>query len=178
MAEPSGEDAGHRAYVPFPNPILRTAAEPVAGITDEIRAIWDQMLRAMYAMPGVGLAAPQLGIGLRLAVVDCSDSKDQPVRLANPMLLRASSGMQTITEGSPNLPGIYGDVTRPEWVEVGFMDETGTRRERRFDKLWSTSVQHQIDHLDGRMFFDRMTPMRRRKVLDAHKKAQRGRRRG
>lgn len=175
MADAGPEGQGHRPYLIFPHPVLRATAEPVTEISDETRAIWDEMLRAMYTMPGIGLAAPQLGIGLRLAVVDCSDSKDKPVRLANPELLAASDKMQTLTEGSPNLPEIYGDVTRPNWVEVAFLDETGTRQERRFDAVWSASVQHQIDHLDGRLFFDRMPPMRRRKVLEAHKKARRKR---
>ncbi|MFK7942122.1 MAG: peptide deformylase [Paracoccaceae bacterium] len=173
------DGAGHRAYLPFPNPILRAKAAPVDAVTDEICAIWDEMLRAMYAMPGsgVGLAAPQLGISLRLAVVDCSDTHDQPVRLANPVLIAASERMQTITEGSPNMPDLHGEVARPDWVEVSFTDETGTGQQRRFDGLWSTSIQHQIDHLDGRMFFDRMAPMRRRRILEAHKKAQRARKR-
>lgn len=170
------EASGHRPYVMFPHPVLRAKAEPVGAITDEVRAIWDEMLRAMYSMPGVGLAAPQLGIALRLAVLDCSSGKNEPVRLANPVLLAASGNMQTMTEGSPNLPDQFGDVSRPDWVEVRFTDETGTVQERRFTELWSTSVQHQIDHLDGRLFFDRMTPMRRRKILEAHRKA-RGRRR-
>ncbi|MEM1299410.1 MAG: peptide deformylase [Pseudomonadota bacterium] len=160
----------------FPHPVLRATADPVAEISDEVRAIWDEMLRAMYGMPGVGLAAPQLGVGLRLAVVDCSDAKDEPVRMANPVLLAASDQMQTLTEGSPNVPQQFGDVTRPEWVDVRFTDEAGDVQERRFSGLWSTSVQHQIDHLEGKLFFDRMTPMRKRKILEAHRKA-RGKRR-
>lgn len=175
----AGTAQGFRPFVMFPSPVLRAVAEPVDAVTDEVRAIWDEMLRAMYGMPGsgVGLAAPQLGIGLRLAVLDCSDNRDQPVRLANPVLRAASDRMQTITEGSPNLPGQSGEVTRPEWVEVAFTDETGVARERRFEGLWSTSVQHQIDHLDGRLFFDRLAPMRRRKVLEAHRRAQKKARR-
>ena len=94
-----------------------------------------------------------------------------------PVLLAASDQMQTLTEGSPNVPQQFGDVTRPDWVDVRFTDEMGATQERRFIGVWSTSVQHQIDHLDGRLFFDRMTPMRKRKILEAHRKA-RGRRRG
>ena len=170
------ELGGHRPYLMFPHPILRAKAEPVPEITDAVHAIWEEMLRAMYAMPGVGLAAPQLGVSLRLAVLDCSEGKDQPVRLANPVLVAASSKMQTYGEGSPNLPGLYGDVTRPDWVEVRFTDETGATQERRFTELWSTSVQHQIDHLEGMLFFDRLSSMRKRKILDAHRKAKRKKR--
>ena len=171
------EAQGHRPYVMFPHPVLRAKAEPVDAVTDEVRAIWDEMLRAMYAMPGVGLAAPQLGITLRLAVLDCSEGKYEPVRLANPEIVALSESTQTFPEGSPNVPDQFGDVTRPDWVEVRYLDEAGVLQEQRFTELWSTSVQHQIDHLDGKLFFDRMPPMRRRKILEAHKKA-RGKRRG
>ena len=164
--------AAHRPFVPFPNPVLKARAAEVPGVDDDIRAVWDEMLAAMYAMPGVGLAAPQLGIGLRLAVVDCSESNVEPVRLANPVLLSVSEETQTVREGSPNLPGIWAEVTRPACVEVGFLDADGVAQERTFEGLWATSVQHQIDHLDGKLFFDRLGPVRRQRLLATWRKGR------
>ena len=161
-----------RPYVPWPHPCLKTVAADVAQITDEVRAIWDEMLQAMYTMPGVGLAAPQLGISLRLAVLDCSDTRDQPVRLANPRIITASEQMRTGDEGSPNLPGLFEDVSRPEWVEVAYLDETGTEVTQTFRDLWSASIQHQIDHHQGKMFFDRISPLKRKRLLAKYQKAQ------
>ena len=155
----------------FPDPRLRAVAAPVAQVDDQVRAIWDEMLQAMYEMPGLGLAAPQLGIGLRLAVLDCSDTRDQPVRLANPELVQLSEEMQTLEEGSPNIPGLFDNVTRPSWAKVRFLGPDGPE-ERRFDGLWATSLQHQIDHLNGKMFVDRLPALRRRRILEKHRKAQ------
>ena len=157
----------------FPDPGLRKRAVPVDEVTDEIRAIWDEMLEAMYTMPGVGLAAPQLGIGLRLAVLDCSNGRDEPVRLANPEIVRLSEETQTGQEGSPNLPGLFAEVTRPAEAEIRFLDEAGAEQVRTFTGLWAASVQHQIDHLEGKLFFDRLSPLRRRRLLEKHRK-QRG----
>ena len=164
-----------RPFLPYPHPCLLAEAEPVPEITCEVRAIWDEMLDAMYAMPGVGLAAPQLGIGLRLAVLDCSDTRDQPVRLANPELIAVSDEMRTGQEGSPNLPGLWEQVTRPAWAEVRYLDDNGALGTRVFTELWSASVQHQIDHLDGKLFFDRLSPLKRRRLLDKYRKARRKR---
>ncbi|MEM9062962.1 MAG: peptide deformylase [Pseudomonadota bacterium] len=162
--------ADHRPFVPFPAPVLRTPAAPVEAVTDAEREIWDEMLRAMYAMPGVGLAAPQLGIGLRLAVVDCAEDRASAIRLANPEILWASPETNSFEEASPNLPGAAVSIERPAEVEVRFLDETGTEQVRRFEGLWATSVQHQIDHLDGRMFFDNLSPLKRQRFLHAHRK--------
>ena len=161
-----------RAYVPYPNPCLASVAADVPAITPEVIAIWDEMLGAMYAMPGVGLAAPQLGISLRLAVLDCSDTRDQAVRLANPRIIAASDQMRTGQEGSPNLPGLFDQITRPDWVEVQYMDQNGTDTTRRFEGLWSASVQHQIDHHQGKMFFDHLSPLKRKRLLAKNQKAR------
>ena len=154
-----------RPFVMYPDPRLRTAARPVAAITDEIRAIWDDMLETMYAMPGYGLAAPQIGIGLRLAVVDCSERHDAPLVMANPEILHASERMHSHEEASPNLPGVSALIARPRAVTVGFLNAEGAREERDFVLLWAPSVQHQIDHLDGRLFVDRLGRTRRDMIL-------------
>ena len=162
-----------RPFVPWPNKVLRTPAAAVGEITDDIRAIWDEMLAAMYAMPGVGLAAPQLGIPLSLAVVDCAQNGREPVRMANPELVRAGVELQEIEEGSPNLPGVWTKVKRPSQVTVKFINEKGEAEERAFTGLWATSTQHQIDHLNGRMFFDRLSPLKRKMLLAKAAKAGR-----
>ncbi|MDG1802236.1 MAG: peptide deformylase [Paracoccaceae bacterium] len=150
-----------RSYVMWPDKRLRTAASDVAEITDDIRAIWDEMIEAMDAMPGVGLAAVQIGVPLRLAVVDASDARGQAIRMANPEILFASAEMRTHQEASPNLPGVSAIVGRPRAVTVQFMDANGELVQRDLVGLWATSVQHQIDHLAGRMYFDHVSRTKR-----------------
>lgn len=151
----------HRPYAIWPHPVLRRPAAPVDTITDETRTIWDEMIRAMNAMPGVGLAAPQLGIGLALAVVDASETRGQAVRMANPEILHASVEFRDHEEGSPNLPGVWAKIRRPRAVTVRFMNVDGLIEDRDFVGLWATSVQHQVDHLAGKMFFDRLGRVKR-----------------
>lgn len=151
----------HRPFIPWPNVVLRSPAAPVGAITDEVRALWDEMIAAMEAMPGVGLAAPQLGIGLQLAVVDASQARGQAVRMANPVVLHASVEPREHEEASPNLPGVSARITRPRAVTVRFLNAAGEMEDRDFVGLWATSVQHQIDHLAGRMYFDRLSKLKR-----------------
>ena len=154
-----------RRCLPWPDKRLRRAAEPVAGITDEIRAIWTDMIDTMEAMPGVGLAAPQIGVMLRLAVVDASEERGQALRMANPEVLHASVQMRAHEEASPNLPGVSARIERPRAVTIRFLNEKGHVEERDFVGLWATSVQHQIDHLNGRMYFDHLSKMKRDMLL-------------
>ncbi|WP_296424803.1 peptide deformylase [Yoonia sp.] len=164
----------HRPYVMWPDAALRTVAASVAEVTDEVRAIWDEMIRAMDTMPGVGLAAPQLGIGLALAVVDASDARGQAVRMANPEVLHASVEYRVHDEGSPNLPGVWAKVSRPRAVTVRFMNAQGQWDRKDFVGLWATSVQHQIDHLAGRMFFDHLGRVKRDMLIKKARKLRRG----
>jgi len=154
-----------RVCIPWPDARLRTAAAEVPEITDEVRRIWQDMIDTMDAMPGVGLAAPQIGIMQRLAVVDASDTRDRRIRMANPVVIDASAIMNEHEEASPNLPGVYAKVKRPRGVAVRFMDDTGMIVRRDFVGLEATSVQHQIDHLDGKMYFDRLSKMKRDMLL-------------
>ena len=160
----------HRPFLLWPDKRLRTPAAPVGAVTDAVRALWDEMLDAMYAMPGVGLAAPQIGVMLRLAVVDAGDGSG-PVRLADPEIVAASEIPSDWDEGSPNLPGVRATIRRPRAVTVAYTDETGARVEGEFVKLRATSVQHQIDHLDGRMFFDRLSRTKRDMLLRRARKS-------
>ena len=154
-----------RGCLPWPDKRLRTAAEPVEAITDEIHAIWQDMIDTMEAMPGVGLAAPQIGVMLRLAVVDISRERGRAIRLANPEILHRSVELREHEEASPNLRGVSAKIKRPRAVTVRYMDETGAITERDFVALDATSVQHQIDHLQGRMYFDNLSKVKRDMLL-------------
>ncbi len=154
-----------RRFIPYPDKRLRTVCTPVEAITDQVARIWQDMLDSMYAMPGVGLGANQIGENLRLAVVDCSDTHDQPVRMANPKVLHSSAKLRAHEEGSPNLAGVWVKMERPRAVTVEYMNEAGDIIERDFVGLWATSVQHQIDHLNGKMFFDHLGPVKRKMLL-------------
>ncbi len=154
-----------RDCLPWPDKRLRTKAVPVEEITDEIRAIWDDMIDTMEAMPGVGLAAPQIGVMLRLAVVDGSTQRGRAVRMANPEILHSSIELREHDEASPNLPGVSATIKRPRAVTVRFLNEYGQIDRRDFVGVEATSVQHQIDHLNGRMYFDRLSKVKRDMLL-------------
>ena len=149
----------------WPHPCLRTRAGDVAEITPEVRKIWADMVAVMEAMPGYGLAAVQIGVPLRLAVVDASDARGQAVLMANPQVLHASGQFRDHEEASPNLPGVSAVVRRPRAVTVRFLNAEGVVEDRDFVNLWATSVQHQIDHLAGRMYFDHLSPVKRQMLL-------------
>ncbi|KAJ56944.1 peptide deformylase [Actibacterium mucosum KCTC 23349] len=163
-----------RPFVPWPDKRLRTAAAPVEAVTDEHRAIWDDMIETMDAMPGYGLGAPQIGVMERLAVVDCSDNRGQAVCLANPEILHASVKFRMHEEASPNLPGVSAAIERPRAVTVRFLNRDGAVEERDFVDLWATSVQHQIDHLNGKMYFDHLSRLKRDRLLKRAEKLRRG----
>lgn len=151
------------------------AAADVAAITPEVRAVWADMVDTMEAMPGYGLAAVQIGVPLRLAVVDSSEERGRVVLMANPLVLHASGQMRTHEEASPNLPGVSAVVSRPRAVTVRFLNEAGEMEDRDFVHLWATSAQHQIDHLAGRMYFDHLSALKRSMLIA---KAEKLRRRG
>jgi peptide deformylase len=159
-----------RPFVMWPDKRLRSAAAPVGEVTDETRAIWAEMIETMDAMPGVGLAAPQIGVMLALAVVDASDTRGKAVKMANPVVLHASVEFRPHEEVSPNLPGVSALIARPRAVTVAYLDESGQAAEKDFVGLWATSVQHQIDHLAGRMYFDRLSKVRRDMLLNKARK--------
>jgi len=162
------------AFALWPQAVLRRPARPVEGVDDSVLAVWREMLGAMYDTPGiVGLAAPQLGHSVRLAVLDYSDTRAEPVRLANPEIIWVSAESAMREEASPHVPGLAARIARPAEVRVRFMNETGATMECQFDGLWATSAQHQIDHLDGRMFFDRLSRLKRDRLLAKHAKQRR-----
>ncbi len=150
-----------KTFLKWPDKRLGTRARDIAKITNDINLIWDDMIDTMNAMPGIGLAAPQIGIDLRLAVVDASESRDKAIKLANPEILQSSIEYSETEEASPNLRGMSAKIKRPKKVTVRFLNKDGFIDRKDFTGLWATSVQHQIDHLNGKMFFDRLSTVKR-----------------
>ena len=150
-----------KTFLKWPDKRLRTRARDIAEITNDINLIWDDMIDTMNAMPGIGLAAPQIGIDLRLAVVDASESRDKAIKLANPEILQSSIEYSETEEASPNLRSMSAKIKRPKKVTVRFLNKDGFIDRKDFTGLWATSVQHQIDHLNGKMFFDRLSTVKR-----------------
>lgn len=144
------------------DPILRKETTPVTAITADVRQLIDAMFETMYAAKGIGLAAPQVGRTERIAVVDV---KDDPLVLINPEIL-ASTGMEKDEEGCLSIPDIYGDVDRPATVHFRAMDRDGKMFEREVDGLLARCIQHEIDHLHGKLFIDYLSVLKRRAVLD------------
>jgi peptide deformylase len=149
-----------------PDPRLRTKAKPVEPGDQRIAALSERMLATMYKAPGIGLAAPQIGELLRLVVVDIRpDEKPDPMVLLNPEILAESKELSTREEGCLSLPNQYADVTRPARVKVRWQDLTGARREMEADGLLSACLQHEIDHLNGVLFVDHVSALKRNMLL-------------
>lgn len=159
-----------RKCIPWPDKRLRTPAREVSEITDEVRAVWDDLIDTMEAMPGVGMAAPQIGVMQRLAIVDASQERGKVIRMANPVILHASLELREHDEASPNLPGVSAIIKRPRAVTVKFLNDKGILDRRDFVGLWATSVQHQIDHLNGKMYFDHLSRMKRDMLIKKARK--------
>lgn len=152
-----------------PASVLKARARPVA-VTDDARALAEKMLATMYAAPGIGLAAPQVDVPLRLAVIDLQRDEAapqgrKPLVLVNPEIVRTGTALVTLEEGCLSLPGHYADVERPEAVRVRYQDLAGTRHELDTDGLLARCVQHEIDHLDGILFVDRISALKRNMIL-------------
>lgn len=150
-----------------PNPLLRKKTRPVGPAdTDELRTLIPLMFATMYAAPGIGLAAPQVGVGLRVAVVDLMpDNTRAPVVLINPEIIRVSEDWATREEGCLSLPGQYADVSRPARVAVRYQDQEGAKHDIEADGLLAACLQHEIDHLDGVLFVDHISALKRNMLL-------------
>jgi peptide deformylase len=150
-----------------PNPILKTRARPVTPADAEtVRDLVPKMFAAMYDAPGIGLAAPQVGVGLRLAVVDLQPKdKPDPMVLINPTIVAASREMAVREEGCLSLPGQYADVERPAAVTVRYEDQAGAKHEIEADGLLAACLQHELDHLDGVLFVDHLSALKRNMIL-------------
>lgn len=156
-----------RPILIHPDPRLKKPAAPVADITDALRSLASDMLATMYDAPGIGLAAPQVGVLDRLIVLDCEKDEGatpRPLAMFNPEVIAASEETSTYEEGCLSIPDTYADVTRPAEVEVAWMDENAKLHREVFTGLWATCVQHEIDHLDGRLFIDYLKPLKRQMI--------------
>ncbi|MCX7644227.1 MAG: peptide deformylase [Rhodobacteraceae bacterium] len=170
-----------RPILIHPDPRLKRVAEPVAAITPELRRLADDMLETMYDAPGIGLAAPQIGVGARLIVMDCARKEGEaprPMTLFNPEVVWASEERSVYEEGCLSIPEQYADVERPAEVRVRWLDPEGRVAEEHFTGLWATCVQHEIDHLNGRLFIDYLSPLRRQLITRKMEKLKRDRARG
>ncbi|EYD72991.1 peptide deformylase [Limimaricola hongkongensis] len=170
-----------RPILIHPDPRLKTVADPVDSITDEIRRLADDMLETMYDAPGIGLAAPQIGQMCRLLVMDAAKEEDEsarPMVLVNPTVTWTSEARSVYEEGCLSIPEQFAEVERPAEVEVQWLGLDGETHAERFDGLWATCVQHEIDHLDGKLFIDYLKPMKRQMITRKMVKLKRERARG
>ncbi|HID66863.1 MAG TPA: peptide deformylase [Roseibacterium sp.] len=161
-----------------PDPRLKKVAEPVTDLSDDLRLLAEDMLATMYDAPGIGLAAPQLGVAIRLIVLDCVKEEGaalRPLAMFNPYVIASSDEVSTYEEGCLSIPEVYADVTRPETVTVGWVDPNGASREETFDGLWATCIQHEIDHLEGKLFIDYLSALKRQLITRKMVKLKRDR---
>ncbi len=158
-----------------PDPRLKKIAKPVAAVDATVRKLMDDMLETMYRAPGIGLAAPQVGVLQRVIVLDLAheDEKPRPLRMANPELTWVSDDDASYNEGCLSVPDHYADVVRPAAIKARYLDENSEIKELEADGLLATCIQHEIDHLDGILFIDHLTALKRnvilRKLLKAKK---------
>jgi peptide deformylase len=158
----------------FPDPRLRTRAKPVDIVTNEIRRLIDDMFETMYEAPGIGLAASQVDVHKRIIVIDVSAERDAPHVFINPVIT-VDGGLQESEEGCLSVPGYYEPVTRAECVRVAALDRNGRPFELAADGMLAVCIQHECDHLEGKLFVDYLTPLKRQRIrrkLEKHQRVQ------
>jgi len=150
-----------------PDPILKKKAEPVDEVTDEIRTLLDDMVDTMYDAPGIGLAAPQVGVLKRVIVIDVTDEGEEPFayKMVNPEVIWESEELSLYEEGCLSVPQSFSEVERPSEVKVKYLDEHGIPHEIEADGLLATCVQHEIDHLEGTLFIDHISRIKRSIIM-------------
>jgi len=158
----------------FPDPRLRIRAKPLAAVTDATRTLIADMLETMYAAPGIGLAATQVGVDQRVIVVDVSEHGDEPHAFINPEIL-SQEGTEVMQEGCLSVPGVYEEVERAERIRVRVMDLEGKTREFDADGLLAVCIQHEIDHLNGKLFVDYLSDLKRQRIRKRIEKEERER---
>lgn len=156
----------------FPDPRLRKKAVPVDAVDDDLRRLIDDMFETMYAAPGIGLAATQVDVHRRLLVADVSVDKDSPRVLVNPEILE-KDGVAVTEEGCLSVPGYYEEVERAQHVKVRYLDRDGAAREADLEGLLAVCVQHEIDHLDGKLFVDYLSEAKRQRIRKRLEKERR-----
>lgn len=164
-----------RKIIVFPDRRLRLKAHPVTCFDDSLRCLADDMLETMYDAPGIGLAATQIGDMRRVITVDCSskDTRQSPAILVNPVIGYQSNDLFEWEEGCLSLPGQFANIRRPQSITVSFKDIDGGDHEATWSDLWSICIQHEIDHLDGKLFIDRLSVLKRRMITSKLAKAAR-----
>lgn len=169
------ESVGLLPILIAPHPTLKAKARAVATPdNDVVRELIPRMFATMYKAPGIGLAAPQVDMRLRVVVIDLArDDKREPITMVNPEIMAESDELATREEGCLSLPNQYADVTRPARVKVRYFDETGAKRELEADDLLAACVQHEIDHLDGVLFVDHISALKRNMIMRRLAKEQR-----
>lgn len=148
----------------FPDPRLRTVAKPVEKVDDELRNLIDDMFETMYAAPGIGLAATQVNVHQRLIVMDLSEDQSQPRVFINPEITPLTDDVAPYEEGCLSVPGFYEKVPRPARVRIKALDRDGNEFEEEADELLATCIQHEIDHLDGKLFVDYVSRLKRDRI--------------
>jgi len=166
-----------RPILIHPDPRLKKVCEPVSEVTPDLARLARDMLETMYDAPGIGLAAPQVGVMKRLVVMDCMKAPEapRPLILFNPEITWTSDDLNTYEEGCLSIPEQYAEVQRPARATARWMDETGMPREETFEGLWATCVQHEIDHLNGKLFIDYLGPLKRQMITRKMEKLKRER---
>ena len=159
----------------FPDPRLRTKATPVREVNDKLRTLIDAMLETMYAAPGIGLAATQVNVHQRLLVMDVSETGDQPRVFINPEITVLDPELGEYDEGCLSVPGYYETVNRPRSIKVTALDRNGQSTTEQLDGLLAICLQHEIDHLDGKLFVDYLSPLKRQRIRKKLEKDQRQR---
>ena len=168
-----------RSILIHPDPRLKKPCDPVAEITDDVRVLARDMLDTMYDAPGIGLAAPQVGVMRRLIVMDCiKEGTPRPMVLLNPNVVWASEDLGVYEEGCLSIPDQYAEVRRPSQVRVQWLGLDGDAQEEQFVGIWATCVQHEIDHLDGKLFIDYLGPLKRQMITRKMEKLKREMARG
>ena len=170
-----------RPILIHPDPRLKKPSAPVPDVSDALRQLAGDMLETMYDAPGIGLAAPQVGVSERLIVLDCvkeDGGTPRPLVMFNPQITARSDEMNVYEEGCLSIPEQYAEITRPAEVTVRWIDRNGAEQEEGFDGLWATCVQHEIDHLDGKLFIDYLKPLKRQMITRKMQKLKRERARG
>ncbi len=164
-----------RQIIKLPDPRLRVKSAPVAEVTDEMRALLDDMLETMYAAPGIGLAAIQIGVPRRLVVIDLAkdDELRNPLFLINPEIVWTSDDTRIHEEGCLSIPEYYAEVERPDRCRVRFLDRQGVAQELDCEGLQATCVQHEVDHTNGVLFIDHLSRLKRDRVIKKFAKAAR-----
>jgi peptide deformylase len=157
-----------------PDPRLKAKAKPVANVDDSVRRLMDDMLETMYLAPGIGLAAPQVGVSKRVIVVDVSkdENKREPVALANPAIVSKSEELAKFEEGCLSVPDHFAEVERSAKVRVRYLDRDNEIREREFEGLLATVIQHEMDHLEGVLFIDHLSSLKRGMIVRKLQKAR------